>query len=100
MTINYFNIYLLMEKIDKEILKFPCDYKIRVFGKVDAKFKKIVSSIVAKHTGKLHKNQISEKLSSKGSYISINIQIIAVSKLQLKNIENDLKSCNDVIYVL
>jgi len=89
-----------MKKTNKKVLKFPCDYKIRVFVKTDIKLKQNIFKIVEKYTGALHKNQISEKLSSKGSYMSINISIIATSRLQLDNIENDLKNCNDVLYVL
>lgn len=89
-----------MKKDNKEVIKFPCDYKIRIFVKANTKSKDDIFAIVAKHTSKLDAKQINEKLSSKGTYKSININIIATSHLQLEKLEKDLQNHQDVLYIL
>ena len=84
----------------KDIFNFPCDYPIKVFGINQPDFEKTVCKIVEAQTGKLHANQITNKHSSKGKYISITVRIIATSRKQLDTINQDLQSCPLVSYLL
>jgi len=79
---------------------FPCDYPIKVFGKDCKTLQHTICAIVERHTGKLHPNQITKKRSSKGSYVSFTIRIIASSRVQLDAINQDLQGCHLVSYVL
>jgi len=84
----------------KDIFNFPCNYPIKVFGINQLDFEKTVCNIVETHTGKLYANQTTTKHSSKGKYISITVRIIATSRKQLDDINQDLQSCPLVSYVL
>ena len=84
----------------EDIFNFPCDYPIKVFGLNQPDFEKTVCNIVEAHTGKLHANQTTIKLSSKGKYISLTIRIIATSRQQLDAINQDLQSSPLVSYLL
>ena len=82
------------------IFKFPCEYPIKVFGLNQPKIEESVCSIVENYVGKLHKNQVSIKNSSKGKYVSITIRIIATSRQQLDSINADLQKSALVSYLL
>ena len=84
----------------EDIFNFPCEFPIKVFGENHPDFEKTVCNIVEAHTGKLHANQTTIKLSSKGKYISLTIRIIATSRQQLDAINQDLQSSPLVSYLL
>ncbi len=84
----------------EEIFNFPCDYPVKVFGKDCEELHPAVCSIVERYAGELHPSQITKKRSSKGSYISFTIRIVATSRSQLDSINQDLQDCHLVAYVL
>ena len=90
----------IMTNTKEDIFNFPCDYPIKVFGINQPNFEKTVCKIVETHTGKLHANQTTAKYSSKGKYISITVRIIATSRKQLDDLNQDLQSCPLVSYLL
>ena len=90
----------IVTNIKEDIFNFPCEYPIKVFGENQSDFEKTVCNIVEAHTGKLHANQTTIKLSSKGKYISLTVRIIATSRQQLNAINKDLQSCPLVSYLL
>ena len=92
-------IWFVSESND-DIFKFPCEYPIKVFGLNQPKIEESVCSIVENYVGKLHKNQVSIKNSSKGKYVSITIRIIATSRQQLDSINADLQKSPLVSYLL
>jgi hypothetical protein len=89
-----------MNNSNEEIFNFPCDYPIKVFGKKTQDFKQIVCDIIEPYSGQLHDNQITEKVSSKGAYISLTVRIIATSRAQLDDINEGLQKCPQVAYLL
>ncbi len=82
------------------LFNFPCDYPIKILGRDCEALQRTICSIIERHTDKLHPNQITKKHSSKGSYVSFNIRIIASSRVQLDAINQDLQNCHLVSYVL
>ena len=86
--------------MDDDVFNFPCDYPIKIFGKDQPDFVSTVCNIIELHVGKLHKNQITSKVSSKGSYISLTVRIIATSRSQLDAINKSLQNCPMVAYLL
>ena len=89
-----------MSNPNEEIFNFPCDYPIKVFGKKTQDFKQTVCDIIEPHVGLLYDNQITEKISSKGAYISLTVRIIATSRAQLDDINEGLQKCPKVAYLL
>ena len=89
-----------MSESNDDIFKFPCEYPIKVFGLNQPKIEESVCLIIENYVGKLHKNQVSIKNSSKGKYVSITIRIIATSRQQLDSINADLQKSPLVSYLL
>jgi putative lipoic acid-binding regulatory protein len=84
----------------EELFNFPCDYPIKVMGKdCDGLYKEMLT-IIQKHAGKLHNNQISSNKSSKGNYISYTVRIIATSRIQIDSINKELQDNPFVAYIL
>ncbi|WP_428087077.1 YbeD family protein [Candidatus Thioglobus sp.] len=79
---------------------FPCEYSVKAFGKTCDELKPTVCKIVERHTDKIHPDKISSKQSSKGGYTAITLKIIATSRAQLDCIDQDLKKCRLIAYVL
>ena len=90
----------IVTESNDDIFKFPCEYPIKVFGLNQPKIEESVCSIIENYVGKLHKNQVSIKNSSKGKYVSITIRIIATSRQQLDSINADLQKSPLVSYLL
>ncbi len=82
------------------LFNFPCDYPIKVLGKDCEALQRTICSIIERHADKLNPNQITKKHSSKCSYVSFTIRIIASSRVQLDAINQDLQDCHLVSYVL
>jgi hypothetical protein len=89
-----------MSNSNEEIFNFPCDYSFKVFGKKTPDFRRIVCDIIEPHSGQLHNNQITKKVSSKGAYVSLTVKIIATSRAQLDGINEELQKCPQVAYLL
>ena len=89
-----------MSSTNEEVFSFPCDYPIKVFGKKTQDFKQTVCNIIEPYAGKLHDKQITEKVSSKGTYVSLTVRFIATSRVQLDDINKELQQCPQVSYLL
>ena len=88
------------EPTSEELFNFPCDYPIKIMGKDCNELNITMCSIIERHVGKIHPNQITSKKSSKGSYISYTVRIVATSRSQLDSINQELQDDPLVAYIL
>ncbi|HIE77465.1 MAG TPA: DUF493 domain-containing protein [Candidatus Thioglobus sp.] len=84
----------------EELFNFPCDYPIKVMGKDCPELYDELRLIIERYAGRLHHNQITSKNSSKGSYISYTVRIVATSKRQIDSINKELIENPFVDYIL
>ena len=90
-----------MNEVEKDtIMKFPCQFPIKVMGKVSDDFDIVVGNIVRKHAPELSKNAVKSKLSNAGNYIAVTITIEAKSREQLDDIYLDLTNNDKVLMAL
>ena len=85
---------------DETLLKFPCDFPLKVMGRNNDDFRSIVIGIVEKHAGKIDMQRIEERPSRDGTYLGITITVTATSKAQLDAIYMELTSCERVLVSL
>ncbi len=85
---------------DETLLKFPCDFPLKVMGRNNDDFRSIVIGIVEKHAGNVEMNRIEERPSRDGTYLGITITVTATSKAQLDAIYMELTSCERVLVSL
>ena len=85
---------------EESLLKFPCDFPLKVMGRHNDDFRSIVLGIVQKHAGDIDVDQIEERPSKDGKYLGLTYTIRATSKAQLDALYTELKSCEKVLIVL
>lgn len=82
------------------LLKFPCDFTIKVFGQATDEFEITVLSIIRKHYPHLSEGSIHSRASENGKYLALSITIHAESKEILDLIYQDLSSSSQVLMAL
>ena len=90
-----------MKKSDEDtIIKFPCQFPIKVMGIASDDFDIVIFDIIKKHVSHLPKDAVKSRLSQKGNYVSVTVTIKAESREQLDNIYYDLTGHEIVIMAL
>ncbi len=80
------------------LLKFPCDFSIKVMGKATDNFELLVVEIVRRHD--LKENAVTLRRSSNGKYLSVTVSFIAQSRKQLDALYTELSGHERVTMVL
>ena len=88
------------ENEKKPLLKFPCDFAIKVMGEADEKFSSTVIGIIKQHYKSFNASKIEMKRSSNGKYISLTCNVYVVSQKQLDKIYIDLSKSPMTEFVL
>jgi putative lipoic acid-binding regulatory protein len=83
-----------------DILQFPCELPIKVFGKNDDRFPDIAYEIVRAHVNTLEPSDVSSQSSRQGRFVSLTINIRAESRAQVDAVYQDLSSSPSVLMVL
>ena len=84
----------------KTLLKFPCDFPIKVMGKPDNDFTQLVYRLIKKHCPELQSQTLKTRPSSKGKYVALTVHIEAQSQQQLDAIYQDLSDNSQVLMAL
>lgn len=82
------------------LLQFPTDYPIKVVGRPSDEFRARVHAVMLRHAPNLDPDQVSERLSENGTYLSISYTIVAESREQVVALATDLKSTDGVLMIL
>ena len=90
----------MKRNIDETLLKFPCDFPVKVMGLATKEFETAVFEICQRHYPELTEDMTSFRKSADEKYLSITVIIHATSKAQLDNIYLDLTSSEHVIMAL
>lgn len=82
------------------LLKFPCDFTIKVFGHDNKDFETNVLMIIHQYFPNLSDRAIQSRKSANGKYCALTITIHVNSKEILDNIYKDLSSSPHVLMAL
>jgi len=85
---------------DETLLKFPCEFPIKVLGKAGLEFQATVLSIIRKHVPDLSEGAVSTRHSENENYVSVTVTINAQNQEQLDAIYQDLSDHEDVMIAL
>lgn len=89
-----------MEPSNESLLKFPCDFTIKVFGLGSDEFEIAVLTIVHKHVPNLAETAVQTRESANNKYRALSITVHVSSKQQLDNLYQDLSSSPHVLMAL
>lgn len=82
------------------LFEFPCAFPLKVMGRRTDDFRSLVLGIVQKHVGTITAENIEERPSKDGNYLSLTCTFTAHSKAQLDGLYRELTSCERVLVVL
>lgn len=74
------------------LIKFPCEFTIKVFGPGTDEFEATVLMIIHKHVPNLSDRAIQTRPSEQGKYRALSVTVYVESKEQLDNIYHELTS--------
>jgi putative lipoic acid-binding regulatory protein len=90
----------MSEDVQEPKIEFPCDYPIKIMGRSCDHFKGTVLEIVEEHSPDYDRTSVVMKDSSKGTWVSMTVTIIATGETQLEALHSDLKNSGIVKMVL
>ena len=86
--------------MEESIIKFPCDFTVKIMGKSQGDFKKRALDIVKKHFPTITDAHIQKKYSKDNNYLSLSISVNAKSKIQLDALYQELSNTKEILMVL
>ncbi len=89
-----------MQEQDPPKIEFPCDYPIKVLGRSTAVFRTVVLEVFERHAPGFDSGAVVEKGSSKGTFTSLTVTIIATGPDQLDALHKDLLATGQVQMVI
>lgn len=88
------------EKKDESLLKFPCEFTIKVFGEMSPEFEQLIYDLIRPHAPSLSSGAFQSRISENGKYLSLSITLYVESREQLDNIYRALTSSPKVLMAL
>ncbi|HET7755817.1 MAG TPA: DUF493 domain-containing protein [Steroidobacteraceae bacterium] len=82
------------------LLSFPTDYPLKVVGRPAGEFRARVHAIMLRHVPQLDPDQVRERLSTNGNFLSISYQVRAESRGQIEALVAELRACEGVLMLL
>jgi putative lipoic acid-binding regulatory protein len=82
------------------LLQFPTDYPIKVVGRPSDEFRARVHAVMLRHAPALDVDQVSERLSENGNFLSISYMIVAESREQIVALVTELKVSEGVLMII
>lgn len=68
---------------EESLIKYPCDFPIKIMGKAEQDFTEVILAIVKRHAPDFDETTIEIRSSKGGNYLSITCTIRATSRDQL-----------------
>ena len=85
---------------EESLFEFPCEFPVKVMGRNEDGFQKLVEKIVFSHAQAFENTPVTTSPSGSGNFVSITVTIEATSKTQLDAIYQDLTDCKQVMMAL
>ena len=89
-----------MTEDSTSLMKFPCQFTLKLFGKATPNFELTAVTIVKKHVKNLAVDAVQVKPSNKGNYHALSITFTADSKPQLDALYQELSNCPEILMAL
>lgn len=86
--------------MEKKLLKFPCQFPIKIVGEANLSFEGLVVGILRQHVPDLGEAAITIKYSQNGKYISMTATVNAKSQEQLDGLYHALSREPQILFVL
>ncbi|MEZ5500302.1 MAG: DUF493 domain-containing protein [Steroidobacteraceae bacterium] len=84
----------------EQLLRFPCDYPLKVVGRSTSVLRAEIDAIVRRHVPQLVDEQVSVRNSGHANYVSITYRIVAESREHITALVIELRNAPHVIMVI
>ncbi len=84
----------------EEALTFPSAYPVKILGRPADDFRARVHAVMLRHAPDLDADQVSERLSANGNFLSISYLLRAHSREQIAALVTELQACEGVLMLL
>jgi putative lipoic acid-binding regulatory protein len=85
---------------EPEKLVFPCDYPIKVVGRLSNDLRARVDAVFARHFGALDPSSISERSSGQQNFLALTYVMNVTDPAVLEPLHQDLRATDGVLLVL
>jgi putative lipoic acid-binding regulatory protein len=85
---------------DRELLKFPAAYPIKVIGRRSAALRSRIDDVVRRHVEDMSSVIVTERDSARGNFVAISYRFVARSKEQVVALTSELAAHEDVIMLI
>lgn len=85
---------------EESLIDFPCDFPVKVMGAAIPEFLSSITKIAEKHDPDFVSDEIKQKISKTGKYISLTLNIHAKDKPQLDGLYQELTDHELVLWAL
>jgi len=100
MTFSFYKKHNMSDQPNKSLLKFPCDFTLKIFGLANSEFESTTLSIIRKHIPELKETAFTFRPSKDEKYLAITATVYIQSKEQLDATYKELSSNPLVLMVL
>ena len=77
---------------DQSLIEYPSEFPIKVMGLMQESFAQTIVEVVILHDPTFHAGKMEMRPSTKGTYLSLTVTVLAVNREQLDNLYRDLSS--------
>lgn len=77
---------------DQSLIEYPSEFPIKVMGLMQESFAQTIVEVVVLHDPTFHAGKMEMRPSTKGTYLSLTVTVLAINREQLDNLYRDLSS--------
>ncbi len=88
------------EQPQESLIKFPCEFTIKVFGEMAPDFEQIILDLIRPFAPSVSSGAMQSRTSENGKYLSLSITLYVESREQLDNIYMALTKSPKVLMAL
>jgi uncharacterized protein len=81
-----------MSQTTDSLIEYPSDFPIKIMGVMQDAFAQTMVDVVLKHDPTFHAGKMEMRPSTKGTYLSLTVTVLATSREQLDNLYRELSS--------
>ena len=85
---------------NEALWEFPMHYPLRIMGEEQHPLRDIIVDILLRHAPEFDPDQMNERASSGGKYISLNFTVYVTCKEQINDMYADFAACEQIRMVL
>ena len=85
---------------EESLIDFPCDFPVKVMGAAIPEFHTCITQIAKRHDSDFISDEIKQKNSKTGKYVSLTLNIHAKDKAQLDRLYQELTDHELVLWAL